>query len=144
MSETSQFHEGVLKRLQDTTRLFDERNRVYKDNFRKVGAIMKTLFPEGPPVLSQKDFEKWHLWELFIVKLTRYANNYQEGHADSLQDMMVYLAMIAELDSEHGTPSFTINVEKATTDEPGFTPAQNTMVEKALRRETQRRAAAQA
>ena len=94
----------VSKLLNDSAALFAQRNAVYKDNFRMVGKIMKALFPGEAPVLeTEADYTRWHLFELSIVKLSRYAVNYDKGgHADSLDDMIVYLAMVAALDSENG------------------------------------------
>ena len=80
--------------------LFAERNAVYKDNFRMVGKIMAAMFPEGIELKTPEDHNKFHLFMLAIVKLTRYAINYQGGHKDSLEDMIVYLSMVAALDAE--------------------------------------------
>jgi hypothetical protein len=79
--------------------LYAERNAVYQDNYLKVGAVMAAMFPEGKVLKTADDFNRWHLFELAIVKLTRYANQYEDGgHADSIEDMIVYLAMVAGLD----------------------------------------------
>lgn len=80
--------------------LFAERNAVYKDNFRMVGKIMEAMFPEGLELKTPEDHNKFHLFMLAIVKLTRYAINYREGHKDSIEDMIVYLSMVAALDAE--------------------------------------------
>ena len=94
----SGFSDGVESRLNDTVELYRERNAEYKDNYRVVGDVLHDLFPGGmPPVESSLDFQKWHLFELFIVKLTRFTQNYVAGHQDSLKDMRVYLAMLEEL-----------------------------------------------
>jgi hypothetical protein len=88
--------------LSESAKLFAERNAVYKDNWRKVGAIMVALFPDGPPHLeTEDDYNRWHLFELAIVKLTRYATHYNEGgHKDSIEDMVVYLSMVASIDRD--------------------------------------------
>ncbi len=90
--------------LNQCAKLYAERNAVYKDNFRMVGAIMKALFPDGPPALETvQDYNRWHLFELAIVKLSRYAVTYNEGgHEDSLDDLIVYMAMVAQCDHENG------------------------------------------
>jgi hypothetical protein len=94
----SAFSEGVEGKLLETIDLYKRRNAEYKDNFMIVGDVMHALFPGGiPPVESSLDFQKWHLFELFIVKLTRFTQNYVAGHPDSLKDMRVYLAMLEEL-----------------------------------------------
>ena len=94
----------VTELLKRHATLFEERNSVYGDNYRMVGRIMKAMFPDGvPEILSEADFNRWHLFELAIVKLSRYAVNYQHGgHADSLDDLIVYLARVAMCDKEQG------------------------------------------
>lgn len=89
----------ILERM---AKLFEERNAVYRDNFRVVGEVMHVLFEDGPPRLeTAADYARWHLFELAVVKLTRYARQYNVGgHKDSIEDQMVYLAMVAMLDAE--------------------------------------------
>jgi len=89
----------ILERM---AHLFEKRNAVYKDNFRVVGVVMHALFDGDPPRLeSSADYARWHLFELVVVKLTRYARQYNVGgHKDSIEDQMVYLAMVAMLDQE--------------------------------------------
>lgn len=93
--------ERVGRILERNAELFAERNGVYKDNYVIVGEVMRALFPDGVQISLSEDFERWHLFELFIVKLTRYAVQYKEGgHDDSLNDMINYLAMLQVLDQE--------------------------------------------
>lgn len=81
--------------------LYSERNAVYKDNYKMVGRIMAAMFPEGVTLKTVEDFNRWHIFELAIVKLSRYAVQYQTGgHADSIEDKIVYLAMLAGIDRE--------------------------------------------
>lgn len=79
--------------------LYRERNAVYKDNYKMVGNIMKALFPKGISLDSPEDHNKFHLFMLGIVKLSRYAVNYQNGHKDSIEDLIVYFAMVAGMDA---------------------------------------------
>ena len=80
----------ALLRQMATT--YEERNKVYGDNFRRVGPIMRILFPDGvPPELIGSDH--FHLFELKIVKLTRFAIS-GLTHVDSIHDDGVYSAMI--------------------------------------------------
>lgn len=92
----------VSSLMHELADLFETRNLVYKDNFRRVGEVMVGLFPEGPPTLkTADDYNRWHLFELAIVKLTRYAVAYDNGgHKDSIDDMIVYFGMVAALDAE--------------------------------------------
>jgi hypothetical protein len=87
----------LLNRLSE---LYAERNAVYKDNYLKVGGVMSAMFPDGMVLKTAEDFNRWHLFELAIVKLTRYVNQYEAGgHPDSIEDMIVYLSMVAGLDN---------------------------------------------
>jgi hypothetical protein len=77
--------------LDDMAATFRERNAVYGDNFKMVGRMMAVLFPKGaPPELLHSD--QFHLFELILVKLSRYAISGLE-HVDSIHDAGVYCAM---------------------------------------------------
>ena len=84
--------------LGEMAALFRERNGAYKDNYKMVAPIMRTLFPDGvPPGLVLDD--RWHLFELAVVKLTRFAIS-GLNHSDSARDAAVYLAMIDAINKE--------------------------------------------
>jgi hypothetical protein len=71
---------------------FRERSGAYKDNYKMVPKLCEVLFPNGvpPEVLFTP---QWHLFELKLVKLSRFAiSNLQ--HLDSIHDDAVYSAMI--------------------------------------------------
>lgn len=79
----------LLRQMAET---YKARNAVYKDNYLCVGEIMKVLFPDGaPPKLLHSPV--FHLFELKLVKLTRFAKS-GFTHADSMIDDAVYSAMI--------------------------------------------------
>lgn len=80
----------LLTSMADTYR---ERNKVYGDNWRNVGNVMMQLFPGGIELRDADAFNTWHLFELIVVKLTRFANS-GLTHADSIHDIAVYAAMI--------------------------------------------------
>jgi hypothetical protein len=82
--------------LQAAAETFRERNAVYKDNHVKVGEMMAALFPDGITLKNASDFQRWHLFELMIVKITRFVNGNMEHH-DSIRDIAVYAAMIESL-----------------------------------------------
>lgn len=90
---------SVLRGMAD---LFETRNGQYRDNYKMVAPIIRALFPHGvPPDLVVDD--RWHLFELAIVKLTRFAIS-QLDHRDSAQDAAVYLAMIDAINHERQKP----------------------------------------
>lgn len=89
-------------RLRKMAELFERRNADYKDNYKMVAPIMRALFPAGVPQHLVTD-DRWHLFELTIVKLTRFAVS-QLSHRDSAQDAAVYLAMIDAINEGKQAP----------------------------------------
>ncbi len=89
----------VLAAMAET---YKERNKVYGDNYKVVGHIMLALFPDGVTLRSADDYNTWHLFELLIVKITRFANTNLQ-HRDSIHDAAVYAAMIESLIKEETT-----------------------------------------
>lgn len=81
---------AVLRNMAST---FEERSKIYGDNYRMVGHVMRALFPKGVVLHDPQDYEVWHLFELKIVKLTRFAIS-GLTHRDSIHDDAVYSAMI--------------------------------------------------
>lgn len=84
--------------LDEMAATFRERNRVYGSNYKMVAPIVAILFPNGvPPELVVQD--EWHLMELLIVKLSRFAiSNFT--HQDSIRDLGVYAAMVETIITE--------------------------------------------
>lgn len=95
----------ILQQMADT---FRERNAIYGDNYKRVGEVMVAMFPNGVVLRTAEDFNRWHLFELLVVKLTRFANS---GllHSDSVHDASVYGAMVESLLSEGTTPIKGVN-----------------------------------
>jgi hypothetical protein len=82
---------------------FLERSGTYKDNYKMVPKLCEVLFPEGvPPEILFSP--QWHLFELKLVKLSRFAISGLK-HLDSIHDDAVYSAMIEAclLNLESGT-----------------------------------------
>ena len=84
------------KILGSMAKTFREKNKIYGDNYKNVGTVMASLFPNGISLKTEEDFNTWHLFELIIVKLTRFANS-KRTHKDSIHDIGVYSAMIESL-----------------------------------------------
>jgi len=93
----------ILAEMADT---FRERNKVYGDNYKRVGAVMAAMFPNGIQLIEEDEFNRWHLFELIIVKLTRFANS-GLTHADSIHDAAVYCAMVESLTIDNAFPIHT-------------------------------------
>jgi hypothetical protein len=97
----SDFGQRVLGFLEAAGMTYKERNAVYQDNFRVVGRVMEALFPSGAPALhDQHDYNRWHIFELAIVKLTRYVANWGNPDRDSLVDLLPYISILAAQDDE--------------------------------------------
>ena len=78
--------------MREMAATMEERNGVYKDNWRMVAPMLKILFPDGVPArLVQQDF--WHLFELMLVKVARFAST-DCTHVDSIHDAGGYCAFI--------------------------------------------------
>ncbi len=57
---------------------------------------MALMFPKGVILKTADDFNRWHLFELKIVKLTRFVNS-GLTHKDSIHDDAIYSAMVESL-----------------------------------------------
>ena len=75
--------------LREMAKTFDERSTTYGHNLQMVQPIMEILFPDGVPKFSTK----MHLFELLIMKLTRFAVS-NLTHIDSIHDAGPYCAML--------------------------------------------------
>lgn len=87
--------------LREGAQTFEDRNKVYGNNYLNVGGAMAALFPDGVSLKTADDFNRFHIFMLGIVKVSRYANNWNAGgHADSIHDNTVYSAMLESIDNE--------------------------------------------
>lgn len=83
----------ILAAMADTYR---ERSKQYGNNWRKIGAVMVALYPTGLTLETEDDFNKFHLFLLSMVKLTRLSES-GLSHQDSAHDNAVYSAMLESL-----------------------------------------------
>lgn len=87
--------------LKQATETYDERHKVYGDNYKVVGLVMAALFPDGVNLQTADDHNRFHIFFLEVVKMTRYVQNWDRGgHEDSQLDLSVYAAMLVEIDRE--------------------------------------------
>lgn len=84
--------------LREAAKTFEARNKVYGNNYLNVGGAMAALFPDGMIVKTAHDWNRLHIFLLGIVKLSRYAVNWNSGHQDSIHDAIVYAAILESLD----------------------------------------------
>jgi hypothetical protein len=87
--------------LRKAAGIYEERNKLYGDNYKRFGEIMRCLFPNGLELKSAEDFNRIGIFVQVVSKVTRYGENFvRGGHPDSLDDASVYAMMLQELDSE--------------------------------------------
>lgn len=78
-----------------------QRNALYGDNYKRFGAVMVALFPNGLTLDTVDDFNRLGVFVQCVSKLSRYAENISRGgHQDSAHDLAVYAAMLEELTSD--------------------------------------------
>lgn len=85
----------VQEALEETVRVYEDRQKQYGDSYKLVGAIMDILFPEGLPGGTINQI-RHHLVGWMVGKLCRYVtsiNNHRPGD-DSLKDLAVYAMML--------------------------------------------------
>jgi len=91
----------VPERLADLGALYQERNALYQDNYKRFGDILSNLFPQGLTLKTPEEFNRFALFFQILHKQTRYAHAIASGgHADSLDDIAVYAQMLQEYDEE--------------------------------------------
>lgn len=78
---------------------YEERNKLYGDNYKNFGPAMASIFPRGLTVSTADDWNRLGVFVQIAAKITRYAEQFEKGgHADSLHDAAVYTAMLTEVD----------------------------------------------
>ena len=91
----------VPEQLRAAAKIYEERNKIYGDNYKRFGPIMALLFPNGLDLKADEDFNRFGIFVQIVAKVTRYAENFKKGgHEDSLDDAAVYSMMLKELDKE--------------------------------------------
>ena len=91
----------VSEKLEAMIKLYNERNAVYGSDYKENGILMDALFPDGLVLETPSDFNRYSILVHIVTKIGRYARNFSKGHEDSLNDLIVYTAMLAELDYEN-------------------------------------------
>lgn len=99
--------------LGDSAKTWEERNGIYKNNDLLVGLVQHVLWPTGPKLQTAEAHHRWHLYELIIVKLTRFVVS-GLTHVDSIHDIIVYASMI-----ENAINGKTVPIEEIETGKRG-------------------------
>lgn len=87
----------VDKELRSAIETFNGRNDIYGDSYIVKGEVMSSLFPNGITLKTKHDFSRFGVFDFIITKLIRYANNFKNGHYDSMHDIETYAAMLSHL-----------------------------------------------
>jgi hypothetical protein len=88
---------GIFDQMSATLR---SRSADYGYNASKVADMLAVMFPNGVTLKTAADFEMWHLFELNIVKLTRFVNSGLK-HKDSIHDGSIYGGFVERLTEKH-------------------------------------------
>jgi len=84
--------------LESASLTYEQRNKIYGDNYKKFGVVMKVMFPNGLKTDNIEDFNRLGVFVQCLSKLTRYSELLEfGGHRDSAHDLCVYAAMLEEL-----------------------------------------------
>jgi len=82
-------------------KIMKERHQIYGDNFKQFGKITQALFPDGVELKTESDWNRFGIFVQMVAKLSRYANNFnQGGHEDSLDDLGNYAMILQFLDKD--------------------------------------------
>ena len=91
----------VPEMLRDAAKIYEERNKMYGDNYKQFGRIMNAMFPRGILLHTPDEHNRFGIFVQMLSKMTRYSENFKKGgHKDSLDDLAVYTMMLQELDAE--------------------------------------------
>lgn len=94
---------SVPERLRSAADTYEQRNKLYGDNYKHFGDVMMALLPAGVKLETKDDWNRFGVFFHVVGKVTRYAANINSGgHQDSAHDLVVYAAMLEELTEEHG------------------------------------------
>lgn len=92
---------SVPQRLADLGALFEERNKLYGDNYKNFGKVLVGMFPQGISLFTEQEFNRFALLVQIMHKTTRLAQGLKDGvHQDSCDDLSVYSQMLAEYGDE--------------------------------------------
>jgi hypothetical protein len=95
-------NQTVPEILRECAATYEERNKLYGDNYKKFGHVMKAIFPKGLWAYTPEEFNRLGIFVQCVSKLTRYAESLEKGgHKDSAHDLSVYAAMLEELTDDN-------------------------------------------
>lgn len=84
--------------MEEAAKTFKARQAVYGDNYKLAAEALKAFFPNGLELKTAADQERYHIFMLIVVKLSRYANGWTKPHQDSIHDAGIYSFMLEAID----------------------------------------------
>lgn len=92
----------VPQLLREAADIYEQRNAIYGDNYKKFGAWVGPLLRGAGVVLeTDDDWGRMAYRILMLHKISRDLMQFNNGgHPDSLDDLSVYAMMVRELDEE--------------------------------------------
>lgn len=88
----------VPEALRSAAETYEQRSKLWGDNYKQVGAMMVAMLPAGVKLETADDWNRFLIFGHVINKVTRYAQNLNTGgNKDSAHDLVVYAAMLEEL-----------------------------------------------
>lgn len=88
----------VAEVMEHAAETFKARQAVYGDNYKLAAEALKAFFPNGLELKTAADQERYHIFMLIVVKLSRYANGWNKPHQDSIHDAGIYSFMLEAID----------------------------------------------
>lgn len=99
--------------LRQAAKLYEDRNKVYGDNYKRFGPALNGLL-NGVALSTPDDFNRFGILVQIFSKVSRYCNMFDKGgHDDSLDDIAVYAMMLKELDSSSRVNKITSDISDA-------------------------------
>jgi hypothetical protein len=113
MEENKMAKKPVPDMLRDAAGIYEQRNKIYGDNYKKFGPALQQLFP-NVVLRTPDDFNRFGILVQLFSKMSRYCNAFANGgHDDSLDDIAVYAMMLKELDVEARNNKVTADISDA-------------------------------
>jgi len=104
---------NVPDMLRSAAKLYEDRNKIYGDNYKRFGPALNGLL-NGVALSTSDDFNRFGILVQIFSKISRYCNMFDKGgHNDSLDDIAVYAMMLKELDSGAKVNKITDEISSA-------------------------------
>lgn len=91
----------VPEALRKAADIFEQRNALYKDNYKKFGKWVAPLLQDRVMPKTEEEWGRFAYLLLMLHKVSRIVEQFHEGgHRDSNDDLAVYAMMLSELEED--------------------------------------------